>query len=158
MSYKNYTLAMKKAEECDGYDTGKGVSDKTIAKAEDLLGVTFSKQLKEYLQNYSWLEFFGVELYGIFNDDFSCTELEGCMVEWTLSERENNGLDPNWIPIRFEDDGSMAFLDFGNINSEGEPPVIIAELTGGGYGLQEEIAEDLGDYILDLVNEQLEDQ
>ena len=154
MSYKNYATAMEKAVECDGYDAGSGVSDETIMKAEKLLGVSFSRQLKDYLHNYGWLEFFGVELYGIFDDDFSCAEIEGCIVEWALSERKSNGLDTKWIPIRFEDDGSMAFLDYGHINSEGEPPVICAVLTDDGYEFQSELADDLGGYLLDLVDDQ----
>lgn len=158
MSYKNYVSAMDKATECDDYDAGSGVSEETVKNAEKLLGLSFSKQLREYLLNFGRLEFFGVELYGIFNDDFSCTEIEGCIVEWTLNERKCNNLDPKWIPIRFEDDGGMAFLDFSRINSEGEPPVIYAVLTDKGYKFEAELAEDLGEYILDLVNDQLEEQ
>lgn len=158
MSYKNYVSAMEKAAECDGYDSGSGVSGETVKNAEKLLGVSFSKQLREYLLEFGWLEFFGVEMYGIVNEDFFADVIEGCMVEWALSERESNALDPKWIPIRFEDDGSMAFLDYSRSNSEGESPVISAVLTGDGYTVQEDLAEDLGEYILELVNDQLEDQ
>lgn len=158
MSYKSYVSAMKKAVECANYDTGSGVSEETVNKAESLMGISFSKQLRDYLIRYGWLEFFGVELYGIYNDDFSCSEIEGCIVEWTLSERKCNGLDSKWIPIRFEDDGSMAFLDCNRKNFEDEPPVISAVLTNNGYKVQEDLSEDLGEYILELVNNQLEEQ
>ncbi len=157
-SYKSYTSAMDKAAECDDYDVGSGVPEETVKNAEKLLGIQFSKQLREYLLNYGWMEFFGVELYGIYNNDFSCTEIEGCIVEWALSERKSNNLDPKWVPVRFEDDGAMAFLDYNRLNAEGEPPVISAVLTDNGYKVQSDLAEDLGEYILELVNDQLEDQ
>lgn len=158
MSYKSYVSAMEKASECDGYDTGTGVSGETVGNAEKLLDIIFSKQLREYLLNYGFLEFFGVELYGIIKEDFSSTVLEGNIVEWTLNERKNNDLDPKWLPIRFEDDGAMAFMDFSRLNSEGEPAVILAVNTEKGYEFQDELADDLGEYILELVNWQLEDQ
>ncbi|MGN0691490.1 MAG: SMI1/KNR4 family protein [Oscillospiraceae bacterium] len=118
----------------------------------------FSTQLKSYLTDYGFIEFFGVELYGISKEDFSSSVFEGNIVEWALNERETNDLDPMWLPIRFEDDGEMAFPDFNQLNGEGEPPVILAEDNGDGYEFVEKLANDLGDYIFELVNTQLEEQ
>lgn len=158
MSYKNYVKAMKLAKKCDDYCTGDGVTDSVIGKAENLLDIKLSRQVKEYLKTYGYMEFFGVELYGIVKTDFSSEVIEGCMVEWTRNQRENSNLNSKWIPIRFEDDGCMAMLNFESLNEDNEPCVILAEETDSGYEMTEKIADDLGDYILGLVNDQLEDQ
>lgn len=150
MSYRNYQEAVELFSKCENYCHGNGVSPEVITKAEKLLGLHFSNQLTEYLTTYGYIDFFGVELYGIVDPELSSEEIEGCMVEWALAERENNSLNPNWLPICFEDDGCMAFLDFENCNANGEPQVILAEDTGNGYEMTEEIAEDLGEYMLQL--------
>lgn len=149
---------MEDAQDCDGYDAGEGVSDQVIEKAEELLGISFSRQMREYLSDYAYIEFFGVEIYGIIEEDFSSTCLEGNIVEWALSERKKNGLDSKWVPVRFEDDGIMVFQDYNELNEEGEPAIIVASLTEDGYEYVEQIADDLGDYIAELVDMQLEDQ
>lgn len=158
MSYKSFVKAMKQAKKCDDYCIGEGVSDSVINKAEEILEIKFSKQLKEYLKTCGYMEFFGVELYGIIKSDFSSQVEEGCIVEWTLGERVRTHLNPKWLPIRFEDDGGMAFLDFNNVDSSGEPCVILAVDSGNGYEEIEELADDLGEYILELVEFQLEEQ
>ena len=50
----------------------------------------------------------------------------------------------------------MAYLDYSSINSEGEPRVIEAFYNGVGYEMVGILAEDLGDFVLQLVQEQLE--
>ncbi|MGN1403398.1 MAG: SMI1/KNR4 family protein [Ruminococcus sp.] len=156
MSYKTLKKAMKIAKKCDGYDCGDGISNAVLERAQELLGVTFSRQLSEYLKKYGWIEFYGVEIYGITNPELSSDVYEGCLVEWTLHERETSGLPQKWVAIRFEDDGMMAFLDFGNCDEDGEPRVILAENQGSGYVELEELAEDLGDYLLELAEDALE--
>mgnify|MGYP004626877799 FL=1 len=103
------------------------------------------------------MEFFGVELYGIVKTDFSSVSVEGCLVEWTILERKN-GLNPKWLPICFEDDGNTAFLDFNDLDENGEPSVILAKGTERGYEKVEKIANDFGDYVLELVEWQLNEQ
>lgn len=157
MAYRNYLKAMKLARECDNYCTGSGVSNDVISAAEKKVGILFSRQLKEYLTTYGYMEFFGVELYGIVKTDFSSVSVEGCLVEWTILERKN-GLNPKWLPICFEDDGNMAFLDFNDLDENGEPSVILAEETERGYEKVEKIANDFGNYVLELVEWQLNEQ
>jgi hypothetical protein len=117
------------------------------------LNVKFSPQITKYLCELSFAEFCGVELYGIVNEKFSSEVAEGCMVEWAVSEREESALNPNWIPIRFEDDGSMAFFDFGDVNKAGEPKVISAAFDGETYVKSSDLAKDFGEYLADLVEE-----
>lgn len=154
MSHKIYESAIEKVQECDEFDCGSEYSIYVIEKAERLLDINFSAQLKDYLMNFGYIDFSGVEIYGIVDESFSLNKntLEGCMIEWTLKERESNNLNPKWVALRFEDDGGMAFLDFENLNDDGEPRVILAVANENGYKFEYEIAEDFGEYLSELVD------
>ena len=52
----------------------------------------------------------------------------------------------------------MAFLDFNDLDENGEPSVILAKGTERGYEKVEKIANDFGDYVLELVEWQLNEQ
>lgn len=155
MSYKIYESAIEKVQECDDYDCGSEYSVDVIEKAEKLLDINFSAQLKDYLMNFGYIEFSGVEIYGIVDESFSLNKntFEGCMIEWTLNARESNNLNSKWVALRSEDDGGTAFLDFENLNSDGEPCVILAVDTENGYEFECELAEDFGEYLLNLAEE-----
>ena len=60
-----------------------------------------------------------------------------------------------WIPIYNFDDGNMAYLDYSSLNAEKEPRVIVAFYNGKEYEIVETLAEDFGDFILRLVQEQV---
>lgn len=49
-------------------------------------------------------------------------------------------------------------LDYSSLNAEKEPDVIMAFYNGDKYETVEKLAEDLGDFILQLVQEQVGDQ
>ena len=53
--------------------------------------------------------------------------------------------------------GIMAYLDYSSLNDVGEPCVIVARFNDVGYQIEETIAEDFGEFILQLVKEQLAD-
>ncbi|MGN1480327.1 SMI1/KNR4 family protein [Porcipelethomonas sp.] len=156
MSLKVYEKAIKKIKKCDEFDCGTPHSEKVIEKAESLLNIAFSTQIKNYLSKFGYIEVFGVELYGIVDEDFSMDKntYEGCMVEWTLDARAANNLNPDWVALKFEDDGEMVFLDFENTNEEGEPRVIAAIDEGNGYVFEDELAEDFGKYLIYLIEEE----
>ena len=67
------------------------------------------------------------------------------------------GLPDKWIPLYNFDDGIMAYLDYSSLNDVGEPCVIAARFNDVGYQIEETIAEDFGEFILQLVKEQLAD-
>ena len=62
-----------------------------------------------------------------------------------------------WIPIYNFDDGNMAYLDYSSLNLEKEPRVIMAFYNGNKYEIVKTLAEDMGDFILQLVEEQIEE-
>lgn len=155
MSYQNLKDAMELAPKCKFYTTVGGRSKEEIRKSEELLGVKFSAQCREFYEQYGYLSFFGNEIFGIDPNDDS-GELEGNSVAYALNDRMEYGLPEAWIPLYNFDDGCMAYLDYSSLNEENEPCVIVATFTGSGYEVVEQIAEDLGEFILSLVKEQLD--
>jgi len=154
MSYNNYEKALELAKKCEGYLVGNGQPNDVIKKGQQLLGLDFSRQHYDYLNKLGFLDFFGHEFYGIPKGDFSGTP-EGCMIECALVDRKAWNLPKEWVPVFNFDDGYMGYLDYGYLNEEGEPRVIMAIYTGQKYEIVEVIAEDFGDFLLQQVEEHL---
>ena len=154
MSFRNLEKALELAPTCKFYTTAGGVSDECIRRSEEMLGLKFSKQCRHFYEKCGYLSFFGAEVFGIDPDDLDT--LEGNSVAYALNDREEYGMPKNWLPIYNYDDGEFAYLDFGNLNEEDEPPVISCLYDGTDYEEPEVIAEDLGAFLLDLVEEALE--
>lgn len=154
MSYQNFVKAMELAPKCRFYTTVGGKTEEEIKKAEQMLKVKFSNQCKEFYEKYGYLSFFGNEIFGIDPDDESGI-LEGNSVAYAIRAREEFNLSDKWIPIYNFEDGNVAYLDYSSLNSENEPRVIMAFYNGVEYEVVETVAEDLGSFILQLVQEQL---
>lgn len=152
MSYQNFTKGMNLAKKCDGYLDGGGKSNDVIFKAEKLLDIKFSKQTFKYFNEFGFIEFFGHEIYGIIKDDFSGTPT-GCSIETTIADREEYQLPKEWLTIYCFDDGYMGYLDYSQLNEDGEPPVIMAIYDGEKFVVTQKVAEDLGDFIIQLIEE-----
>ncbi len=158
MSYKNFKLALEKAKLCYMYNITGGVTEEKIKEGEHLLAIKYSKQFKNYLLNIGVLSFFGSEFYGSTNREYKGLPF-GDSVVLTLEHRLNLNLPEYLIPIYFFDDGE-AFLDYSQLNDDGEPPVILFQYQGekNGWLEIERLANDLGDFLLQLVEEQLANQ
>lgn len=154
MSILNFEKGIELAKKCDFYTTVGGKSDEIILKAEKLFGHKFSNQNYQFFKRLGYLSFFGNEVYGICKDDFTGS-YTGCAIEAALYDREKYDLPKKWLPIYFFDDGYMGYLDYSQLNEEGEPPVIMAIYNGKEYIVTQKVSEDLGDFILELVEEQL---
>lgn len=155
MSYKDLEQAMSLAPKCKFFRTVGGKNSDEIKKSEELLGITFSKQCIEFYTKFGYLSFFGNEIFGIFPYDDS-GELEGNSVAYALNDREKLGLSDKWIPIYNFNDGSMAYLDYQNLNDDNEPQVIMGEYNGEEFVLLDVIAEDFGEFLLSLIKEELD--
>lgn len=153
MSYQNFVKAMELAQKCKFYTTVGGKTEREIIKAEKMLDVRFSNQCREFYEKYGYLSFYGNEIFGINPDDDSGI-LEGNSVAYALYDREKYKLPSEWIPIYNFEDGNMAYLDYSSLNTEKEPRVIMAFYNGAEYEVVETLAEDLGNFILQLVQEQ----
>ena len=154
MSFHNLEKALELAPKCKFYTTAGGVSNECIRRSEEMLGLKFSKQCRHFYEKCGYLSFFGTEVFGIDPDDLDT--LEGNSVAYALNDREEYGLPNNWLPIYNFDEGELAYLDFGNLNKENEPPVISCYYDSTGYEEPEVIAEDFGAFLLHLVEEALE--
>lgn len=154
MSYTNFIKAMELAPKCRFYTTAGGIPEEEIKMSEEMLGICFSKQCREFYEKYGYLSFFGTEIYGIDSKDDSGI-LEGNSVAYALNDRKEYSLPKEWIPIYNFDDGNMAYLDYSSLNAEKEPRVIVAFYNGKEYEIVETLAEDFGDFILRLVQEQV---
>jgi len=154
MSYGNLEKALELAKQCEYYTITGGKSDETIRNAEKLFGQSFSKQNDSFYRMVGYLSFFGNEFYGICTEDFS-GDYTGCAIEATLADRRDYNLPKDWLTVYFFDDGYMGYLDYSQLNADGEPPVIMAIYNGQEYVVVEKIAEDLGEFILGQVEEQL---
>ena len=117
------------------------------------MGIKFSKQCLEFYEILGYLSFYGNEIFGIDPDDLDI--LEGDSVAYALNDRREYNLSAKWIPLYNFDDGYMAYLDYSQLNSEGESAIIMAIYNGDEYIITEKVAEDLEDFLLQLVQEQL---
>ena len=155
MSYQDLKQAMELAPQCKFYTTAGGKKDKDIEKSEKILEISFSKQSREFYKKLGDLSFYGNEIFGIDPDDDSGI-LEGNSVTYALNDRQKYNLPQKWLPIYNFNDGTMAYLDYSSLNQENEPIVIMAYYNGSEYEVVDRIAEDFGDFLLQLVKEQLE--
>ena len=154
MSYENFEKALELAKKCKSYTVSGAKTEEIIESAASLLGLTFSRQNHDFYSTVGYLSFFGSEIYEIDPDDIDGI-LEGNSVAYALSERRHYALPQEWLPIYFFDDGYLGCLDYSQLNEDGEPPVIMALCNGEKYVFVERVAEDLGDFILELVERQL---
>lgn len=152
MSFQNFEKAMELAKGKKFYTTAGGRTEEEIKEAEKLLGIQFSGQYRVFNEKYGYVSFFGNEIFGIDPNDLD--ELEGNSVAYALNDREEYNLPDYMLPIYNYDDGCMAYLDYSVLNDDGEPRVIMAEYTGEEYEVVEVLAEDFGDFVLQLVQEQ----
>ncbi|MCL2427547.1 MAG: SMI1/KNR4 family protein [Oscillospiraceae bacterium] len=157
MSYQNLEKAMELANECKFYTTVGGKSSEEISKSEELLGIKFSKQCILFYEKVGYLSFFGNEIFGISPDDQSGL-LEGNSVAYALNDREQYNLPTKWIPFYNYEDGHMAYFDYSLLNSDGEPRIIMGIYAGDRYEIVEVVADDFGNFLLQLVEEQLSNQ
>ena len=154
MSWQNFINAIELAKQCEFYTIKGERSGEIVAKAEELFGHKFSSQNYEFLKNLGYLSFVGNEFYGMLTDDFSGTYFGNC-IEATLQDRMELNLPLQWLTIYDFDDGYMGYLDYSQLDEHGEPSVIMAIHNGMEYVKIEKVAEDFGDFLLTLVNEQL---
>ena len=155
MSYSNFEKAMELSPKCRFYTTAGGKTKAEIEMAEAMLKIRFSDQCRTFYEKYGYLSFYGNEIFGIDPNDKSGI-LEGNTVAYALNDRKVYGLPEKWLPIYNFNDGNMAYLDYSSVNSYGEPRVIMAFYNGRDYEVAEILAEDFGDFLLQLVEEQLE--
>lgn len=155
MSLSNLEKALELAKKCDDFMTTGGVSSEIIQKSEELLQINFSIQNRIYYERVGYLSFFGCELFEIAPfDDLSIPEVNS--IAYAINDRKEYNLPKSWLPFYNYDDGYMAYLDYDNLNSEGEPRVILSYYNGDEYIIDEILSDDLGNFMLEMVEDSLE--
>lgn len=158
MSWSNYEKALnlleEHQEECDFVGER---SEILIEKAEDALGIKFSKMYRHFLLNYGAGNFGGEEVYGVIHENFLNSSIPDA-IWYTLTERRDSSLPNNYLIIYDTTMGDLFCLDFNKLNGENEPAVVSIDL---GYDINEQpielIAEDFGDFFLEIIQNELED-
>ena len=154
MSYNNFQKAMELAKTIEYYENAGKQSKELLEKVEETFGFRLSPQHYEYLHEYGYVMFFGTEFYGIYRDVFEGIYAGNAVVA-TLQDRDEFNLPKEWIPIYDYSDGQMAYLNYSQLNEDGEPAIIIGLYDGEKYIIIERVAEDLGDFLLQMVQEQM---
>lgn len=128
----------------------KGVSpESVIDKAESLLGIKLSEQHRYFYLEIGYLSFNGNEIYGICKNDFSGTSVI-CAIETTLKQRKKEKLPHNWV--LFTDLGNkLGYLDYSDLNKNGEPPVIMVNYDGKSQNKIDVISQDIASFIESLI-------
>jgi hypothetical protein len=153
MSYENFEKSLELVKSLENYYIGGGVTEELISKAEKILNIKFSKQHYEYLLNIGYLHFLNHIIAGLANtEDFSLSSAVGTTLDY---RGEDIGIPEKWVIILDEQYfHTPVFLDYSQINEDGEPPAILMSYNDNDepFVLQK-LAEDLGDFIFLLIEE-----
>lgn len=109
----------------------------------------------DYLQTFSAGNFGAQEIYGIISADFENSSVPDA-IWYTLSERKEINLPSNLLVIYDTGSDELFCLDFNQLDYKGEPKVVSyvpgVELENQTYEI---IANDFGDFLLDLVKQEI---
>ena len=157
MSFENYKRALEIINENSDifFSVGKR-SNELVLKAENVLGFRLSNQYKDFVLRFGAGNFGAEEFYGLIDDDFEDSSTPDA-VWMTLRERQEGNLPANLVIIYHTGAEEMFCLDFNNLNSDGEPKVISFVIgVDVEYQTYEVIANDFGDFLLDMISQELD--
>jgi hypothetical protein len=129
--------------------------DDLVAAAEDALGLRYPPSYRQFVGTLGAGSFGSFEIYGIIAEPFEGPVPDGVWA--TLDERaEPSNLPPSMIVIGVDGMGGTFVLDTAK---GAEPPVEVWH--GGGSGPDDElerVAPSFGDFLLEMVRDELADQ
>ncbi|PLR75178.1 SMI1/KNR4 family protein [Bacillus sp. V3-13] len=130
-------------------------TNELIKLAEEKLGVKFTGLYLDYLQTFGAGNFGAQEIYGIINDNFENSSVPDA-IWYTLTERKEINLPNNLLVIYDTGSDELFCLDFNQLDEKGEPKVVSfvpgIDLESQSYEI---IANDFGDFLLDLVMQEV---
>ncbi|MBO2946235.1 SMI1/KNR4 family protein [Paenibacillus sp. F411] len=152
MSVENYQKAKEIIlSEEEIADFVGGHTDELISLAEEKLGLKFTGLYLDYLKAFGAGNFGAQEIYGIINADFENSSVPDA-IWYTLTERREINLPNNLLVIYDTGSDEIFCLDFNQLDDNGEPKVVSfvpgVDLESQTYEI---IANDFGDFLLDLV-------
>ena len=156
MSINDYYYAEILIEENEDLSDFVGNTSKDLVdKAEMKLEVKFSKSYKKFLLKFGAGNFGSEEIFGIIKTDFENSGIPDA-VWYTLKQRKDIKIPDNLVIIYFTGGEELFCLDAYKINNDGESPIVSYILgVDEKYQKYEVIAEDFGEFLLDIVKKQL---
>lgn len=153
-TYKKAKKIISKNEDLADFEGEKSAA--LITKAEAAVSLKFTGSYLDYLQTFGAGNFGSEEVYGIIDEDFEDSSVPDA-IWYTLTLRKSIGLPANLRAIYDTAGEEIVCLDFQKMDATGEPKVVALDL---GYALNDQtfevIADDFGDFLLELVEEELE--
>lgn len=132
-----------------------GHTDDLISLAEEKLGLKFTGLYLDYLKTFGAGNFGAQEIYGIINADFENSSVPDA-IWYTLTERKEINLPNNLLVIYDTGSDELFCLDYNQNDENGEPKVVSfvpgVDLESQTYEI---IANDFGDFLLSLVNQEV---
>ncbi|MBM7364105.1 SMI1/KNR4 family protein [Priestia taiwanensis] len=138
-------------------DFNDGVSHELIKLAEEKIGLKFTGSYLDFLQTFGVGDFGSQEIYGIIHEDFENSSTPDA-IWYTLTERKEGDFPNHLLVIYNTGFGEIFCLDYSNLDDTQEPKVVA---YSPGFELEvqtyELIADTFGDFLLALVEEELEE-
>lgn len=132
-----------------------GRTDELISLAEEKLGLKFTGLYLDYLKTFGAGNFGAQEIYGIIDADFENSSVPDA-IWYTLTERKEIRLPDNLLVIYDTGSDELFCLDFNQSDDNGEPKVVSlvpgVDIESQTYEI---IANDFGDFLLDLVKQEV---
>lgn len=155
MSVEAYNEAKQIILNDDIADFVGGRTSDLIKLAEKKIALKFTGLYLDYLQTFGAGNFGAQEIYGIISDDFENSSVPDA-IWYTLSERQEINLPSNLLIIYDTGSDELFCLDYNQLDESREPKVVSfvpgVELDNQTY---EVIANDFGDFLLDLVKQEV---
>src|SRR5699024_7377536 len=155
MSLETYQKAKQIILEEDIADFVGGCTDDLIRLAEEKIGLRFAGLYLDYLKTFGAGNFGSQEIYRIIHDDFENSSVPDA-IWYTLTERREINLPNNLLIIYDTGSDELFCLDYNQLAENGEPKIVSfvpgAELESQTYEI---IANDFGDFVLDLVEQEV---
>ena len=142
MSIQDLEVALYLIEVNGSGDFEGPKEDALINRAEIMLGLIFPPSYKKFLATLGCGDIAGLEFYGLINSDFEHSGIPDAI--WLTLKKRKTGLPTNLILIYATGDGTYYALDTGQVDDNGECPVVSYDLDGN----IEKIADDYGSFIL----------
>lgn len=146
MKYEEFKKILEEVKEQPFYRIMGVTSDEQLIDAQNLLGIKFSKQHRYFLKTLGTLSFSGYEFYGICKAGLN-VPIVPCSIGLTIHERKKSNLDSNLIVLFSNDDGYFGCLNYGSLNENAEPSVVLVLPIPKKTVIIDTIASDFGEYI-----------
>jgi hypothetical protein len=144
---QNYKKACQLLEQAGGGGFAGPKTESLVAKAENALDVKFPPTYRQFLLELGCGGIDALEIYGLINDNFEKSSVpNGIWV--TLQMRKSINLKHSYVIIGDGGDGSQYAIDTGNINHQGECPILHLSIDGEENVI---VADSFGTYLLDSI-------